>query len=228
MKLSKLWARMTASAGAAIDSAVAEADKKVDIELHANRLLQQQKDSKQAIVDSRNKLITQKVGVEKEIANKQARLERIQNIIIADQDKKESEKTEAYKQQYLTAIHEGPLLLSSINLLNTSLETLELSVQKAIANTGKLDRNIMTIESQLRDIKIRNELANIKLNTYTIAEANTYFNLEKLEELVNEKEVRADSAEEIFNLDHGNIDEDLAPTTDDFVKSVLKAHKKAK
>lgn len=228
MKFSKLWSRISASFGASVDAAVAEADKKVDIELHANRLLQQQKNSKQSLVDSRNKLITQKVGVEKEIAVKQERLTRIQNIIIADQDKDEASKSEAYKQQYLTAIHEGPLLVTSINLLKNSLETLTASIQKSVANTGKLDRNIMTIESQLRDIKIRNELANIKLNTYTVAEANTYFNLEKLEELVNDKEVRADSAEEIFNLDHGSIDDELSPSTDDFVKSVLKANKKAK
>lgn len=228
MKLSKLWSRFSASFGATVDAAVAEADKKVDIELHANRLLQQQKNSKLSVVESRNKLITQKVGIEKELADKQARLTRIQNIIIANQDKDEASKTESYKQQYLTAIHEGPLLVSSINLLKSSLEALQASIQKSITNTGKLDRNIMTIESQLRDLKIRNELANIKLNTYTTTEADNYFNLEKLEELVTDKEIRADSAEEIFNLDHGSIDEDLPSSTEDFVKSVLKADKKAK
>lgn len=92
-----------------------------------------------------------------------------------------------------------------------------------VINVGIIDRNIMTIKHQLEMLKTRDVIANVKSKVYTVVDADSYFNLAKLEEIVDSKEASSNAKEAIFNLDHnttGQLQEDTL-SADAFMKDVL-------
>ncbi len=225
MSIAKFINRFFSSANVKAHAAMEKADQKIDIQQHASYLLAQQKENEVKVTNSRNTLIKQQQTLLKNIETKQNRLDLIEKIVIADQDKPKREKTTDYTQKFLTAIHEGPLLQQSINSMKLNLEVVNNAIDKTIEDLGKIERNTITIESRLETLKTKDTLATIKSTTYTISEANHYFSIEKLEAIVENKEVEANTAEKIFEMD-SPLSLESEVTSNDFIKSVLAKNSK--
>lgn len=225
MSIAKFINRFFSSANVKAHAIMEEADQKIDIQQHASYLLAQQKENEIKVTKSRNALIKQQQTLLKTIETKQHRLDLIEKIVIADQDKPKREKTTDYTQKFLTAIHEGPLLQQSINSMKLNLEAVNSAIDKTIEDLGKIERNTITIESRLETLKTKDTLATIKSATYTITEANHYFSIEKLEAIVETKEVEANTSEKIFEMD-SPLSLESEVTSNDFIKSVLAKNSK--
>ncbi len=223
MKTFLLWIkRLFGIAEATTLQAMKNSDKKVDIVAHANLLIQKQKDQSKIITESRNGVIAQQKALELDLKKKETRLDNITKVIIADS--KLDEKDTTYRQRVRTAAHEGPLLVQSIELIKENLIVTEKTLENFITNSGIIDRNIMSITHQLELLKSRAALASAKNQAYTQVEADSYFNLAKLEEIVESKEIEADTNEAIHNLDNLTVQEDSI-SADSFVQSILSAER---
>ena len=225
MKTFLLWLkRLFGIAEATTLQAMKNSDKKVDIVAHANLLIQKQKDQSKIITESRNGVIAQQKALELDLKKKETRLDNITKVIIADSKLDEKEKDATYRQRVRTAAHEGPLLVQSIELIKENLIVTEKTLENFITNSGIIDRNIMSITHQLELLKSRAALASAKNQAYTQVEADSYFNLAKLEEIVESKEIEADTNEAIHNLDNLTVQEDSI-SADSFVQSILSAER---
>ena len=109
-------------------------------------------------------------------------------------------------------------------MIKENLIVTEKTLENFITNSGIIDRNIMSITHQLELLKSRAALASAKNQAYTQVEADSYFNLAKLEEIVESKEIEADTNEAIHNLDNLTVQEDSI-SADSFVQSILSAER---
>lgn len=219
--------RLFGIANAATLKAIAESDKNIDIEAHANVLIGNEKECRNNIINSRNELIYQQKSLQKSLEKLEERYNNIVSIIIADSKKPEEEKSSYYKQQVKTAAHEGPFIIQSIELTKENLQFIEKSLETIVQNLGTVDRNILTITHKLELLKSRNTIAAIKNQTYTRIKADEYFNLDKLEEIVDTKEIQASTNESIYVLDNDSVDFQT-DNTQDFINKILKENTEIK
>lgn len=215
--------RLFGIAEASTNAMIAKSDKKVNIEEHANLLLAKQNEQRDNIIKSRNSLIEQQKILELDYQKKDKRLKDIKSVIIASSKQDKDLLTTNQIQGIKTAAHEGPLIVQSLALISSNLEYINTSIDNVVINVGIIDRNIMTIKHQLEMLKTRDVIANVKSKVYTVVDADSYFNLAKLEEIVDSKEASSNAKEAIFNLDHnttGQLQEDTL-SADAFMKDVL-------
>lgn len=221
MKFGKLMQRMSEVFGATVDKKVEAADKNIDIETYARRLLAQQRENHVKIESHRNELVRQQKEHEAQIAKSTARLKRIKDVVLHFSKLPDNEKTVAQQQQVLTAAHEGSLLEEQVAMLEGQIVNIQNAINKTVVNLGVVQRNTLSLESRLNNITFRNTMAKIKLATYTVEQTDTYFSLEKLDEIVDGKEVDANTAEAIHNLDNPELFQTAPTSAEDFLKKVL-------
>lgn len=224
-----LFKRLFGIAAATTNKMIEEADQKVDIQAHAAMLIKKNKEDSVKVLAARNNAITRKHEVLSRIEKKEKRYQMIVAAIIEDSLQKEDfERSAKYIDNLHSITHEGPLLEMSIKLDKDILEKTKQEIDLLIVNAGKLERNLMTVQYQLDALVSQNALAESKLQIFSVDKADAYFNLEKLQEIVDKKEINANATEEAYDLDHNEGLAETPVNADEFSKRILDDYKDKK
>lgn len=218
--------RLFGIANASTQQMMNKMDKNIDLASHAQVLLQQQKDSKVKVIHLRNTAISEKKALEQKLFKAKTSYEAIELIIVEDFSYPEAKKDATYRQNILNSVHQGPLLLETIESLEKGIQLKSDTINILINNIGTLERNTMTLEHKLDMLKTRDATAQAKIEIFTPIAAEQYFNLEKLTEIVDSKEVQAETAEEIYNMDQPITATREEVDAEAFKQKVLMKHKK--